>query len=554
MKKLLIVFLSLVMLLSVTSGMNITVSAYTTHSQSEAIAWVNSKVGQYLDYDGLPVGDVYQCVDVTKYYYAYLGVAVPTGSAKYYVNGGNYCPSGWSYQTSPQPGDIAVWTGGDNGHVAIVTEISGSQMICVEQNYASKKYCSANPHNIDAQKYIRPDFAGGSINPIIHDNKNYVTVGESITFWYSGLTECSKAEFYFEKGGTLYYTKDSTASREFSTYFENEGIYHVYCGGYYNGQWYYSDRITVYVFNPKLTSDKTIVTTNEEITFNYSGLTNCENVTICFEKNGKVYWTVDSTKTRTHKNSFSNPGEYYVYAKGTINDYSTISNKIRIRVKCDKHTWNSVVTTKKATCTTTGTKLYTCTVCGETKTETIKAKGHTSVIDKAVPATCTTAGKTEGSHCSVCGEIITAQTTIPAPGHTIVIDKAIAPTFEKSGKTEGKHCSTCGEVVVAQKTVAKLVPSATTLSSVTSKSKGFTVKWKKQTKNTTGYQIQYSISSSFKSGNKTVTISKNGKTSKTISKLKAKKKYYVRIRTYKSINGKKYYSAWSAKKSVTTKK
>lgn len=69
---------------------------------------------------------------------------------------------------------------------------------------------------------------------------------------------------------------------------------------------------------------------------------------------------------------------------------------------------------------------------------------------------------------------------------------------------------------------------------------------------TTGYQIQYSTSSTFKSA-KTVTVSKNETTNKTISKLKAKKKYYVRIRTYKKIGSAYYYSAWSKAKTVTTK-
>ena len=76
-----------------------------------------------------------------------------------------------------------------------------------------------------------------------------------------------------------------------------------------------------------------------------------------------------------------------------------------------------------------------------------------------------------------------------------------------------------------------------------------TVKWAKNTK-ATGYQIQYSTSSSFASGNKTITITKNTTVSKVIGSLKKGKTYYVRIRKYKTVSGKKYYSAWSAKKTV----
>ena len=100
-------------------------------------------------------------------------------------------------------------------------------------------------------------------------------------------------------------------------------------------------------------------------------------------------------------------------------------------------------------------------------------------------------------------------------------------------------------------------PKGTGVSKVTAAKKGFKVTWKKQATQTTGYQVQYSTSSKFKSA-KTVTISKNKTTSKSVGKLSAKKKYYVRVRTYKTvkIGGKsvKLYSGWSKTKSVTTKK
>ena len=98
-----------------------------------------------------------------------------------------------------------------------------------------------------------------------------------------------------------------------------------------------------------------------------------------------------------------------------------------------------------------------------------------------------------------------------------------------------------------------IVPKGTAISSLTAGSKKISVKWKKQTTQTTGYQIQYATKSDF-SNKKTITI-KNAKTvSKTISKLSAKKKYYIRIRTYKSVKDKNYYSSWSKAKSATTKK
>ncbi|MBR1416258.1 MAG: fibronectin type III domain-containing protein [Bacilli bacterium] len=98
-----------------------------------------------------------------------------------------------------------------------------------------------------------------------------------------------------------------------------------------------------------------------------------------------------------------------------------------------------------------------------------------------------------------------------------------------------------------------IIPNTTTLKKLKSEKKGFTAKWTEQTTLTTGYQIEYSLNKNFKSYTK-VFVKPNTTTKETIKKLKANKKYYVRIRTYKTINGKKYYSVWSNIKKVTTKK
>ena len=104
------------------------------------------------------------------------------------------------------------------------------------------------------------------------------------------------------------------------------------------------------------------------------------------------------------------------------------------------------------TCTKAGlTEGSHCKVCGEilTKQEEVKATGHTAETDEAVEPTCTESGLTEGSHCKVCGGIIKKQEVIPA-SHTAETDEAVASTCTESGLTEGSHCKVCGEILIKQ--------------------------------------------------------------------------------------------------------
>lgn len=90
---------------------------------------------------------------------------------------------------------------------------------------------------------------------------------------------------------------------------------------------------------------------------------------------------------------------------------------------------------------------------------------HVTVTDPGKAATCTETGLTEGSHCSVCGEVLVAQQVVSANGHTEVTDEAVDATCTENGLTEGKHCSVCGKVLVEQ----KVIPAAHTLIKVEGK-------------------------------------------------------------------------------------
>ena len=369
--------------------------------------------------------------------------------------------------------------------------------------------------------------------------------------------------------------------------------------------------------------------------------------------------------------------------------------------KATGHSYGNSVVTKQPTCTSEGTKTKTCTKCNATVTEKLPAKGHTAVIDKGYPATCTTAGKTDGSHCSVCNTVIKAQTVINATGHKSsawITDKAASigvkgskhkectvckkvletaeipalsrisiskasvtlsnstyaydgkakkpgVTVKLNGKTlkngtdyavsysnntkvgtakvtitgkgnytgsvsktysiknnfkkatvsgistkafTGKNITQSITVKYNGKTLKngtdytvsysnnkkigtatvkiagkgsytgtitktfKINPAKQEIQKLTAKSKAFFVDWA-QKGSATGYEIQYATNSKFTSAKK-VTITNNKTDTKTISKLSGKKKYYVRVRSYTTVKGTKYYGAWSASKSVTTKK
>ena len=223
------------------------------------------------------------------------------------------------------------------------------------------------------------------------------------------------------------------------------------------------------------------------------------------------------------------------------------------------HSFDDGVITKQASCSEAGIKTYTCKECGYQETEEIPKTEHVEVIDPAVEPTCTETGLTEGSHCSVCEEIITAQKIIPAAGHSLTLHAAVKATRTKAGNVKYYSCSSCGKYFLDAKGKTEImksgwiIPKGTGIAKLTSGNKTIKIKWKKQKSYTAGYQVQYSLYKDF-SKKKTRTIMGAKKVSLTVKGLISGKKYYTRVRTYRIINGKKYYSAWSKIKSVKTKK
>ena len=227
--------------------------------------------------------------------------------------------------------------------------------------------------------------------------------------------------------------------------------------------------------------------------------------------------------------------------------YSDTSPWVVVKTKNKHtHTWNSGTVTKKASLTTNGVKTYTCKSCKATKTEAIPKASNIKLSKTAY----TYNGKVQKPSVTVKN----------SKGKALKNGTDYKISYPKGMKNVGKYTvkvTLKGNYSGSKSMTYNINPKGTSVSKVTAAKKGFKVTWKKQTTQTTGYQVQYSTSSKFKSA-KTVTISKNKTTSKSVNKLSAKKKYYVRVRTYKTvkIGGKsvKLYSGWSKAKSVTTKK
>ena len=123
-----------------------------------------------------------------------------------------------------------------------------------------------------------------------------------------------------------------------------------------------------------------------------------------------LYWGMTSEQDRIaeYKIDWNGDGEY---------DLTVVLDATGATLLECQHAWNQGEETTKATCVQEGVMTYTCANCGATRTETIEKKPHTDVIDEGYAATCTTPGLTEGTHCSVCGEIRVAQNEIPVLEH-----------------------------------------------------------------------------------------------------------------------------------------
>ena len=281
------------------------------------------------------------------------------------------------------------------------------------------------------------------------------------------------------------------------------------------------------------------------IYFDRNGGSGTMDSILCMEKN---YTLPDCKFTPPEGKRFkgwstSDTGEVITSATIPVNENFCL-HAIWEDVPEHTHDYQSVTT--KATTSKNGTVEKECSICGDKINETI----YYPKTMKLSTTTYTYSGGVKKPAVSVIdanGKTVSSAnyTVSYATGRKNVGRYKVSVTF-KGDKYSGSTY-----------TYFNINPKGTSISKVSGAKKAFTVKWKKQsskmaTSTITGYQIRYSTSSKMASA-KTKTVKGYKYTSKKITKLSAKKKYYVQVRTYKTVSGKTYYSSWSGVKSVKTK-
>lgn len=296
----------------------------------------------------------------------------------------------------------------------------------------------------------------------------------------------------------------------------------------------------------------------------------------CLASNGKHYKCVVSV-THTHqyvaeiKQSPCTQKEYKVYRCSICGKtYADVAQEV------EGHHWDDGKVTKKATCTVDGVKTYSCTACLQTRTVAISKTGHQyhTVVTKAaalkkngsIVTKCKLCGSKKGSstisypktlHLSKTaytynGHVQRPRVAVIAANGKVISSKYYKVTYSSGCKYAGKYAVRVtfkGNYSGYIRRTYHINPKSTTVTNLSRNGKKITVSWKRQSTQTSGYQIQICSNNRFK-GAKTVTVRSNKETKKTISVLSASKTYYVRIRTYKYASGKGYYSGWSGVKYV----
>ena len=233
------------------------------------------------------------------------------------------------------------------------------------------------------------------------------------------------------------------------------------------------------------------------------------------------------------------------------NEVNIGDNNSSVLIEKHIHDWSEWTVETEPTCVDEGKKTRVCNTCTKQEKTVISPTGKHTYSKQVVLPTYDEQGYTIYT-CEVCGYNyigdFTAKLERPAEKPTTPINPPVSNSAVTLPQSANSQASNAGSATSAR--VQK--PNKTSIKKSKAKKGSVELTWSK-TKGVKGYEIQLATDKKFKKNKKTVTIKKQKTTKTTVKKLKAKKKYYVRVRTYKIVNGKKVYSAWSKVKSVKTK-
>ena len=398
-------------------------AATAGHTAADAIAWAQSQVGKSLDYDGVYGA---QCVDLICCYYQYLGQRSPGGNGCDYAT--NRLPDGWQRikGAQPQPGDILVYSGNSEnpyGHVGIYE----SDYCTYNQNFNYEQYVQRVTirYNHFSNPYwgvIRPDFSTAPLTAT-WEGPTAANITETGAHIISRVTFPQKVVFaqagirVYDESGKMVGTRDEL------------------------------DPIT----SPYLKFDYDI---NSELGISLqSGKKYSSSLYVIV--NGKEYWSQPVTFTTAHTHYYTATVTAPTCTTKGYTTHTCACGNSYVDTYTDAlgHAWDNGKVTKQPTEAETGVKTFTCTRCGETKTETIPKLTHEHSYKAVVTApTCTEKGYT--THTCACGDSY-VDTYVDALGHSWDSGKVTKPATETETGVKTFTCTRCGE------TKTEIIPKLT---------------------------------------------------------------------------------------------
>lgn len=238
--------------------------------------------------------------------------------------------------------------------------------------------------------------------------------------------------------GDAYYIKWGVDGLNWSTTLP-AGYYEAYVDAYNYFERKMSNKVS-FSIRPIITV--TAGTDVSKTTYSWDAMNGAKQYTITIHSNSSGKDQTITT-TETSGSITLGAGTYTIKVAGYDGTHTLTSDTVSFTVKNHTHSYNNGTITTTPTCTKTGIKTYTCTICKSTKTETVAATGHNYELKNAIAATCTTSGYTGDEICKSCGNVKSKGTTISATGHSWGNWVVTKNATETEQGVETRTCSVC---------------------------------------------------------------------------------------------------------------